>query len=169
MKLFFRLIWILLTQSRRSRVGIMDSVSTPLRVLPNDLDIFMHVNNGVYLTYADLGRTDLMLRSGIFQMVRERGWYPVVAVANIQFRKSLTLGQRFFIHTQVVGWDERALYLEQTFTHGDTRVAVIYIEGRFLAKAGGKVTIQELLDCLGLDQPSPSLPEPIQRWIAARR
>ena len=72
MKLFLRLFWLILTQSRRPRLGIMDTSETPLRVLPNDLDIFMHVNNGVYLTYADLGRTDLMLRSGTVQRMRQR-------------------------------------------------------------------------------------------------
>jgi acyl-CoA thioesterase FadM len=47
----------------------MGPAETTVRVYPNDLDIFLHVNNDVYLTYADLGRTDLMLRSNIFNLI----------------------------------------------------------------------------------------------------
>ncbi len=159
----------MLTQSRHSRLHILDSADTTLRVFPNDLDIFMHVNNGVYLTYADLGRTDLMLRSGIFHKIRKRGWYPVVAAVTIQFKQSLTLGQRFSINTRVAGWDDRALYIEQVFTHGDTLVAHAIVEARFLAKAGGKVSLAELLDYLEMDHVSPVMPQSVQRWIAARR
>lgn len=169
MKLIFRLIWLLLTFSRRGRIDILDSADTPMRVFPNDLDIFWHVNNGVYLTYADLGRTDLMLRSGVFNRIRHRGWYPVVAAQTIQFKKSLTLGQRFSINTRLAGWDDRTLYIEQIFTHHNTLVAQAINEIRFLAKSGGKISPQELLDYLELDIVSPTLPDSVQRWIAARR
>lgn len=169
MKLLLRLIWLLLTQSRRSRLDIMDSADTTLRVFPNDLDIFLHVNNGVYLTYADLGRMDLMLRSGTFHQIRKRGWYPVIAAETIQFKKSLTLGQRFSINTRVAGWDDRALYIEQVFTHGDSLVAHAFIEARFLAKNGARVELGEMLDFLGIDRVSPTIPDSFQRWIAARR
>ncbi len=169
MKLFLRLFWLILTQSRRPRLGVMDTSETPLRVLPNDLDIFMHVNNGVYLTYADLGRTDLMLRSGTFQRMRQRRWYPVAAEATIRFRKSLTLGQRFIIHTRIAGWDDRSIYIEQNFMHGDTLVAQAFIDARFLVRGGGKVSVAELLDYLELDPQSPEMPVAMQRWISAKQ
>ncbi len=169
MKLFLRLLWLILTQSRRPRLDIMDTAETPLRVFPNDLDIFMHVNNGVYLTYADLGRTDLMLRSGTFSRVRERGWYPVAAEASIRYRKSLTLGQRFVIRTRIAGWDDRAIYLEQDFMQGDTLVAQAFIDARFLVKGGGKVSISELLDYLKIDPQAPEVPVAMQRWIDGKR
>ncbi len=86
-----------------------------MRVWPNDLDIFLHVNNGVYLTMMDLGRTDMMLRSGIFQPIRKKGWYPVVAAETIRFQRSLKLFQKFSITTEVVGWDEKSIYMQQVF------------------------------------------------------
>ncbi|MGQ7848013.1 acyl-CoA thioesterase [Granulosicoccus sp. 3-233] len=169
MKLFLRLFWLILTQSRRPRLGILDTSETPLRVLPNDLDIFMHVNNGVYLTYADLGRTDLMLRSGTFARVRKQGWYPVAAEASIRFRKSLTLGQRFNIHTRIAGWDDRAIYVEQNFMQGDTLMAQAFIDARFLVRGGGKVSVNELLSVLEIDVQPPEMPAAMQRWIDAKR
>lgn len=169
MKLFLRLFWLILTQSRRRRLALMDTSETPLRVMPNDLDIFMHVNNGVYLTYADLGRTDLMLRSGTYHAIRKQGWYPVVAEETIRFRQSLTLGQRFVIRTRVAGWDERSIYIEQDFLHGETLVAQAFIDARFLARRGGKVSISELLTFLNIDFQSPELPIAMQRWIEGKR
>lgn len=106
MKLYFRLLYLIFTQRLRSRCSVFGPCDTSLRVWPNDLDIFLHVNNGVYLTLMDLGRTDMMLRSGVFGPVRSKGWYPVVAAETIRFQRSLTLFQKFSIRTEVVGWDD---------------------------------------------------------------
>ena len=67
---------------------VWDSASLPLRVLPTDIDIALHVNNGMYLSLMDLGRFDLMVRSGVWTRMRRRGWGPVVAAETIAFRPS---------------------------------------------------------------------------------
>ncbi len=164
MKMLFRLFWLILTQSFRSRSNILGPVQTTVRVYPNDLDIFLHVNNGVYLTYADLGRTDLMLRSNVFHLIRKLGWYPVVAAETIQFKRSLTLGQRFTISTKIVGWDERSIYLEQRFEQNNKWVATALIDARFLAKKGGKVTPKEVYELIGYTDPAPVLPDYVHLW-----
>ena len=169
MKLIFRLIWLFLTQSRRSRVDVLGPATTPLRVFPNDLDIFLHVNNGVYLTFADLGRTDLMLRSGIFHKIRQFGWHPVAAAATVRFRKSLTLGQRFTITTRIVGWDTKSIYIEQIFKRADVLVAQVLVDARFLSKTGGRISTDDVLELLQVDKQSPPLPAPVERWIASMR
>jgi len=169
MKLLFRLFWLILTQSRRSRCSIMGPVDTELRVYPNDLDIFMHVNNGVYLTYADLGRTDMMLRSDVFNLIRENGWYPVVAAETITFKKSLKLGQRFTMTTRILGWDDSAIYMEQVFTRSGTLIARALIDARFLSRAGGKVSTAELYELVGVSGESPALPDSLTLWIESNK
>lgn len=165
MKLFLRLIWLILRQSSRSRSDVLGPVDTRLRVYPNDLDIFMHVNNGVYLTYADLGRTDLMLRSNSFKKIRNKGWYPVVAAESCQFKQSLTLGQKFTITTRIVGWSDRAIYIEQLFSRANKHIATAWIDARFLVKGGGKVSTNELMALLNIERESPALPENMERWV----
>lgn len=165
MKLLFRLLWLVLTQSFRSRTDIMGPVETRLRVYPNDLDIFLHVNNGVYLTYADLGRTDLLLRANAFHKIRKRGWYPVIASQTIQIKKSLKLGQVFSINTRVIGWSDKAVYMEQVYMRGETFIARALVDARFLSLKGERVSNQELLDLLGLVRSSPTLPNYLQLWI----
>ena len=130
----------------------------------------MHVNNGVYLTYADLGRTDLMLRSGAFRRVRERGWYPVAAEASIRYRKVPDAGPALrHPHTHCRLGRPFAIYLEQDFMHGDTLVAQAFIDARFLARTGGKVSVADLLAFLDVDPQSPEMPVAMQRWIAGKK
>ena len=164
MKYIFRLLWLVLTQSRRSRCELTGSCVTHFRVLPNDLDVLMHVNNGVYLTIADLGRADLLLRSGTYHRIRKNGWYAVVAAETIRFKKSLKLWQRFSITTRVIAWTEKSFFLEQTFNVGDTLVARAVIDVRFLSHRGGIVTSDELLEHLNIDTESPTVPDWIQNW-----
>jgi len=169
MKLYFRLIWLILTQSRRSRCSMLGPVDTQFRVWPHDLDALLHMNNGVYLTMMDLGRTDLLLRSNAFNALRKKGWYPVLAAEPIRFKRSLTLFQRFTIRTRVVGWDERSIYLEQLYIAKGKLVARAVVDARFLAKKGGKVTPAQLLEFLEIDSESPQLPEWIATWVDSNR
>jgi len=169
MKLFFRLIFLILTQRFRSRCALTDPVDTSLRVFPNDLDALLHVNNGVYLTYADLGRTDLILRANVFGPLKKQGWYPVAAGISIEYRKSLTLGQRLSIRTQVICWDDRSVYLDQVFTHGETLVARMLVDARFLSRDGQRISPEQLLLFLGLEQASPEMPQRVLSWIESRR
>ena len=110
MNLIFRLAWLALTARFRRHVDLLGPALTPFRVLPTDCDVLLHVNNGVYLSLMDLGRVDLMLRSGMFARLRARGWYPVVAGQSIQYFKSLNPFERFTIETRIVGWDERSFF-----------------------------------------------------------
>jgi len=164
MKYIFRLLWLILTQSRRPRCEITGPCETQFRVLPNNLDVFLHVNNGVYLTIADLGRTDLLLRADVFHRIRKNGWYPVVAAETIRFRKSLKLWQRFSITTRVVAWTDKSFFLEQTFTRGDTFIARAIIDARFLSRQGGVVSSMEFLEFIGHETESPPLPAWIRDW-----
>jgi len=163
-KLYFRLLWLLLSQSRRSRCDFFGPCSTKFRVFPFDLDIFGHVNNGVYLTLMDLGRIDLMLRSGIFHKVRRAGWYPVVAAETIRFRRSLKLWQSFSIVSSVVGWDDKSFYILQQFVRNDELVAEALVYGRFLARKGRSVPISDLMALVEHAEPSPEIPQWILDW-----
>lgn len=158
--LLFRLIWLLIVSRFRRRCDILGPVRTPFRVLPTDLDVLRHVNNGVYLSLLDLARTDLMIRSGLFTPVRKRGWYPVVTAESIRFRRPLTLFQRFHVETRVLGWDEKSIFLDQRFVRGHTIVASALVTGRFLRR-GGSVTPDEVLALAGIDATAPP---PMAEW-----
>ncbi|MGN0113578.1 MAG: acyl-CoA thioesterase, partial [Cellulosimicrobium funkei] len=96
--------------------GVLEPSVTRMRVRPGDLDFYLHVNNGVYLQMMDVARSNFIADLGGFPLLKDKGWYPVVAASTMKYRRSLQLGDRFEITTRVLGWDERVVYLEQVFT-----------------------------------------------------
>ncbi len=164
MNLYLRLLWLWLTARRRPPCALLGPCITSLRVWPNDLDLYRHVNNGRYFTLLDLGRTDLMLRSGLASRIKAAGWFPVATMATMQFRHALTVFQRFEIHTRVLGWDDKSIFLEQRVVRQGESVAVAAIRVRFLRQTGGSVATSELMALAGHDAPSPPLSDWLSHW-----
>lgn len=156
MNLVFRLIWIVLAAFRKPAVGLFDETRIRLRVLPNDLDTNIHMNNGRYLTIMDLGRVDLTIRSGLWRAMRANRWYPVVGSAKMTFRRSLDPFQAYDLTTRVVGWDGKWVYMEQRFIVGETVHARGMLKALFL-KGREKVPSADLAKALGHDGSSPEL------------
>ena len=169
MNLYVRLLLLVLRSRRRPRLSLWDTARTPFRVAPTDLDLLRHMTNGKYLTIMDLGRIDLMLRSGFWKKIKERGWYPVVAGQTITYRKSLRPGQRFDLYTRVVGFDDRWVYMQQRFCVGETVYAQAYVRARFLKRSGGSVEHEELLALAGDVPEDLEPPEWLVRWTASSR
>lgn len=147
--------------------GILDPSVTTMRVTPGDLDLYLHVNNGVYLQMMDVGRANFIADLGMAKALRERGWYPVVAASTMTYRRSLTVGQRFQLVTRVLGWDERVVYLEQAFWRRDELVARGLVAGRFLARGDGRVPAPDVAALAGWHDPSPELPADVAAWADA--
>lgn len=146
----------------------LDTSISRMRVLPTDLDVYLHVNNGVYLQMMDVARSNLIADLGVAAPLHERGWYPVVASSTMSYRRSLTLGQAFEIHTRIVGWDERMAYLEQVFMRDGVTCARGFVAGRFLTRgSGARVPAPELVDVLWPDLVQPTLPADVAEWAHA--
>lgn len=162
--MLLRTILTLLRARRRPALEIHDVGLLEMRVLPNDLDVQRHVNNGVYLSLMDLGRLDLLVRTGTWERMRAFGCYPVIASETITFRKSLQLWQRYTVETRIAGYDAKAVYIEQRFVIGGEIYAKAHVRGRFLKNAGGVVSVTELAEMLEIPTDSFVLPEWIDRW-----
>ncbi len=135
MNKLLRTMWAMIRSRRRPKLNILETATLDLRVRLTDIDILRHMNNGVYLSIADLGRMDLLVRSGVWAVFQERGWYPVVANATISYRKSLDLGARYQLQTRMVGIDERSVFMEQRFVVGGDIHARLFFRGRFLKRS----------------------------------
>lgn len=163
MHLLLRTLLMLFTSAKRRPLSVWDSSSVTLRVLPTDIDIAMHVNNGMYFSLMDLGRFDLLVRSGTWQKMRRRGWTPVAAGETIAFRRSLQLWQRYTIETRIIGLDAKAIYFEQRMVVEGEIYARAYIATRLVSK-GGPVTQAEILAEFGQPPAGLELPEWIHGW-----
>jgi acyl-CoA thioesterase FadM len=131
--------------------------SIRLRVWPNDLDINRHVNNGRYLTLADLARMDWFLRTGVFAAARQHQAFPVIGDAIAKFRRDLRLFQSFEIRTRMIGWDHKWGFLEHRFVRAGRIIGVVAIRGVFKSPQG-PVDPQQLLAQLHQQKASPECP-----------
>ncbi|WP_336857817.1 acyl-CoA thioesterase [Sinomonas albida] len=163
MHLLLRTLLLLVTSGRRPPLSLWGTSSLPLRVYPTDIDIALHVNNGMYFSLMDLGRFDLMVRAGAWRRMRAKGWKPVVNLETITFRKSLTLWQRYTIETRIIGVDERAIYFEQRMVARGEVYARAYIATR-LVSPKGPVSNEEIFAEVGPPPVDLELPEFLHRW-----
>ena len=90
-----------------------------MRVLPQDLDIMMHVNNGSYLQIMDVARFQFVAEGGALRLSRQNSWMPVVAASTLRYRRPLKLWNRFEVTSRNLAWDDRYFYMEQKITRND--------------------------------------------------
>ena len=165
MNLWLRLLWLMLFRQRQP-VPLLETTTVRLRVWLTDLDLYRHVNNGRYLTLADIGRRDWFLRTGIMQWTARHGAVPVMGDAMAKFRRELRLFQSFDIQSRLLGWDRRWIFLEHRFVRGGRVVGVVGIRALFKAR-GGPLDPGEMLGEIGGISASPALPEWLLQWNGA--
>lgn len=170
MHMIFRWLWhLLFVGSRGRRLGFSEVSRSRFRVWPTDLDPLRHMNNGKYLSVMDVGRFDLIQRTGVLAVFRREGWYPVVVAQTISYRKSLNPWMRFWIESRILGFDERAVYVEQRFVRPDAErrpevYAKAYVRARILRRSGGTVPIAEVVERTGADPAELEVPEAVLAW-----
>jgi acyl-CoA thioesterase FadM len=124
MNLIFRLLYVYLYSLFRERLSIDHSKSVlRLMVLPTDLDLNIHMNNGRYLTICDLNRVDLFIRSGLVKTMRKRKWFPVIAEHTMKYKKSLHPFERYTAEMEVTHWDDKYFYMTHSFSNAERVVA----------------------------------------------
>jgi acyl-CoA thioesterase FadM len=129
-----------------------------LRVLPQDIDFNLHLNNARFLSAMDYGRVHLLARAGMLKPALKARYAPVVGAVWITYRRSLPLWARYQLASRLVCWDERWFYMEQTFTGNGGLVAVGWVKGALLNKSF-TVPPQQIIDLVHPGLQSPPLPE----------
>ncbi len=137
MNLLIRMIWVWILSLRRERlpVGVAES-RLQLITLLNDLDINLHMNNGRYLTIADLSRLDLFIRTGLVKLMRKERWVPLVTEHTMIYKRSLRLFQRFEVAMQLTHWDDQSFYMSHQFLVKNRVIAEGTSKGVILGRQG---------------------------------
>ena len=158
MNLYGRLLLVLvrawLAVRRGASVHPFDTTRTSFRVWPHDLDLNGHMNNGRYATLMDLGRVDLMARARLLRRILMGGMHPVVTAQHLLYRRSLDPFQAFVLETEILGWDERFVYLEQRFMRNGRLHARGIMQALFLGP-GGRVSSAELMALFEVSEVRP--------------
>ncbi len=174
MNLWLRLIWLLLTASRRPPLTLPDAASVLLfRVWPHDLDLSLHMNNGRYLTLMDLGRLDIMLGSGLWRAVLRHKWTPIASAITIRYRRELRPFQKFRLETRLISWDATLVVMEQTFIveggprDGQTAARALFKGGLYDRSAKAFVPLSRLLGSIGASAESPAPTPEVEAFLKA--
>jgi acyl-CoA thioesterase FadM len=144
-------------------MGVLDPDLLRLRVLPNDIDLNMHMNNARYLNLMDYARTHLLARTRLLEHILRSRWQPLVGAVWITYRRSLPLFSVFQLNSRLVCWDERWFYIEQTFTGRRGLAAVGWVKGA-LRDGNGIVSPQRAIESIAAGVASPPMPEGIVAW-----
>jgi len=153
MNLIFRMLYVLIISIFRERLSVDNSVSKlRLRVLPNDLDVNFHMNNGRYLTICDLNRVDLFIRTGLMKAMLKRKWIPVIAEHTMSYKKPLGVFDSFDVELAVNHWDEKYFYMTHTFIKDGRIVAEGTSKGCIYARGKGVVRPADAIAAVDLDK-----------------
>lgn len=160
MMVLLRVLWLALFARSRALRGPGDVARITLTVWPHEAG-FNNLHHHTFLKMMEVGRWDLFLRAGSTGAALRRGWVPVVASLFIRYRRPIRRFTRFELSTRIACWDEKDIFVEQTFEKDGELLA--RGAGRFRIP-GGKVPVTEVMRTLfGGESP----PEPA--WVADYR
>ncbi len=176
MNLWLRLLVYLLGAPFRARLKAPFEVSRlAFYVLPNDLDINLHMNNGRYLTIMDIGRFDLIMRMGLAREARKHGWMPILSAAKVRFRRELRLFQKYTLETRIVWWAKTHFVMEHQLIiasgkgSGQLATVALMLGGLYDRAHRQFVPVDELMRVLGVEAQSPPATPDIEAFLAAEQ
>jgi acyl-CoA thioesterase FadM len=131
------------------------------------------LNNGRYLTLMDLGRLDVMVRSGLWREVLRHKWTPIASAITIRFQRELRPFQKFRLDTKLLCWDASLVVMEQTFVidggprDGQVAARALFKGGLYDRKERKFVEIARLMALLGVSEISPPATPEVEAFLHA--
>jgi acyl-CoA thioesterase FadM len=132
-----------------------DSAELYFWVTPLDCDLNLHLNNGNYLRYMDLGRWHWAFSSGTLVPMWRAGIRPMVVRVEINFKRALPLVCRFRLVTGLESAAGKTVRLTQKFYRGDHLVAEAIATAVFVKNGRAQ----------GLEKVAPLLPASWQERV----
>jgi acyl-CoA thioesterase FadM len=174
MNLWLRVLHLIVTSIFRARLDPVRDVSRlTFRVWPHDLDTSLHMNNGRYWTLMDLGRTDMMIRSGLWQPVLRHGWVPVVSAGQIRFRRELRPFRSFTLETRILTWSDSHVVMEHRLVskaEDDSPIlnAIALVRAGLYDRAERRfVPMERLLGEVGIEAEAPAAAPEVEAFLRA--
>ena len=70
MSIWLRFFWVVISGFFKKKLDVCDTSVLSQHVWLDELDINVHMNNAKYLAVMDLGRTDWIVRTGAWRLMR---------------------------------------------------------------------------------------------------
>lgn len=165
MKLLARLAFVSIRAMLRPNLAALDASECHFRVLPTDLDVQLHMNNGRFLQIMDLGRIDLLLRNGVLQNAMSKGWRMLLSGVMIRYVHELRPFEHYALRTRILGWDRRFFYIEHRFENSKGRLVALGTARAAIADRASRSLVPA--DHVAADHgqsKSPPLPFFVRTW-----
>ncbi len=163
---YFRLIKLFAKNKTKRKLKIGDESVLPMRVCLADIDPFMELNNGRHLTMMDFGRFDLAIRSGLIKVVKQKKWGLAVAGASVRYRHRLKFWQKYDLHSQIVGFDDKWFYFHQK-TIRDNKIHSAALIRTAVTSNKGIVKTSDVLMAMGYKEIEYNVPDWVLAWAEA--
>ena len=144
------------------------------RVALGDIDVNGHMNNGRVITLMDLGRIDLLIRTGVYREMRRRGVTGVVAAQRVRYRAALAFGDRFRLESRILAWPDEGVVFDHVVWRVRRGGEVLAATARFVfiprrRARGRRVVPSEVLRGARWGATSPAVPDETRAWLEAER
>lgn len=142
----------------------LEPMLIPGRVMPRDIDLFLHMNNARYLRATEFGRIFYSLRSGLDVAIKELSAFAVLTAATVRYRRELRLFQKYTLRTSLVYWTDNDVFFEHRFETGPNSFvncvsyAKISIRNATVSDMINKVCGDKKVQC-------PGPPQDLLKWI----
>jgi acyl-CoA thioesterase FadM len=100
-----------------------EETSLNFRVWISDVDLSI-MNNAAMLTTTEMGRIDLIIRTGFLKHAWKNRLYFPLASISAQFIRPLKRFQKFQLKTQLIYWDEKWIYIGHRIVCSEKIIAV---------------------------------------------
>ena len=168
MNLYLRLLWALLRAWRQPAIRPGETISRRLTVLPNDIDVNGHMNNGRYLTLVDLMLIETFVCLGFVPHLWRQRWRPMAGGSFISYRRGLKPLQRYELRFCIEGSDANWNFMRFEFVDAQGRLcATGYVKGAVVGPQG-LVPNAQSWPLMGL-QRIDHLPAAVAHWLAGEQ
>ena len=151
---WFRLLLIYIKAAFKEKISVTDEDCLSFTVLPQEVDL-EYMNNSCFWTVAEMGLMDILFRTGLIKICRQKRWVPLVRSQKIVYKRPLKRFDRYQLETKLIAWDERWLYFRQTFVRNGLLIANSLVKVLFMSKDGSRVSSLSVLSSLGITSASP--------------
>jgi len=159
---WLRILATIIRAQFREKVTPDEEIALNFRVWITDVD-FAIMNNTAMLAITELGRWDLVVRTGFLKYARQNGLYLPLASISAQFIRPLKRFQKFRLKTQLIYWDEKWIYISHHAVREGKTVAVAL--AKCAVKKGRElIPFDRIIDELNWQMKPKNRPEMIDRF-----
>jgi acyl-CoA thioesterase FadM len=121
----------------------------------------------------DLGRLDMMARSGLLRAAIRHRWTPIASTMKIRYRRELRLLDRVRLETRLLTWDDLSVVMEQVFVLETGRYAeqvaaqALFKGGLYDRNERRFLPISRLMQEIGVSAASPPPSPDVEAFLKA--